>query len=62
MPADKTGGVVPIGMTTTLSADELTRIRTTLLHAEAKTQGQTIMSEVRLKSNVGQGNDSLYAI
>ncbi len=45
MPADK-APVVPIGMTTVLTGDELNRIRTTLLHAEAKTQGQTIMSEV----------------
>eukprot|EP00961_Rhodomonas_salina_P217610 2940752-Rhodomonas_salina.1 len=45
VPKDPTD-VVPIGHTTVLTSDELNRIRTTLLHADAKTQGQTIMSEV----------------
>uniref|UniRef100_A0A6U4N8R6 Trichohyalin-plectin-homology domain-containing protein n=1 Tax=Hemiselmis andersenii TaxID=464988 RepID=A0A6U4N8R6_HEMAN len=46
LSADKgPANVVPIGKTTTLTGDELNRIRTTLLHAEAKTQGQAILSE-----------------
>ena len=39
--------VVPIGQTTTLSADDLNRIKTTLMHAEATSIGQTIATEVR---------------
>ena len=38
--------VVPLGQTTVLSADDLSRIKTTLLHADAKTMGTTIKSEV----------------
>lgn len=40
--------VVPIGHTTVLTGVELHRIKTTLLHAEAKTQGHAIISEVCL--------------
>eukprot|EP00287_Rhodomonas_sp_CCMP768_P002010 CAMPEP_0196731396 /NCGR_PEP_ID=MMETSP1091-20130531/11150_1 /TAXON_ID=302021 /ORGANISM="Rhodomonas sp., Strain CCMP768" /LENGTH=499 /DNA_ID=CAMNT_0042074531 /DNA_START=11 /DNA_END=1510 /DNA_ORIENTATION=- len=50
-PAD----VVPIGHTTVLTADELARIKTTLLHADAKTQGTTIMSEdEKMRENLKQ--------
>lgn len=52
MSASKPTNVVPIGQTTTMSAEDLTRIRTTLLHAEAKTMGQTILSEVMLRASV----------
>jgi len=38
--------VVPLGQTTVLSSDDLMRIKTTLLHADAKTQGTQIKSEV----------------
>ncbi len=38
--------VVPLGQTTVLSSDDLHRIKTTLLHAEAKTMGTHIKSEV----------------
>eukprot|EP00286_Rhodomonas_abbreviata_P020425 CAMPEP_0181307972 /NCGR_PEP_ID=MMETSP1101-20121128/11187_1 /TAXON_ID=46948 /ORGANISM="Rhodomonas abbreviata, Strain Caron Lab Isolate" /LENGTH=494 /DNA_ID=CAMNT_0023414269 /DNA_START=21 /DNA_END=1505 /DNA_ORIENTATION=- len=36
---------VPVGQTTVLTSDELARIKTTLLHADAKTHGQTIQTE-----------------
>ncbi len=36
---------IPAGQTTVLSQDELNRIRTTLLHADAKTKGSQILSE-----------------
>lgn len=39
--------VVPLGQTTVLSSDDLMRIKTTLLHADAKTMGTQIKSEVR---------------
>lgn len=38
--------VVPLGQTTVLSSDDLMRIKTTLLHADAKTHGTQIKSEV----------------
>ena len=38
--------VVPLGYTTVLSSDDLMRIRTTLLHADANTRGTEIKSEV----------------
>ena len=48
LPAGAAGApVVPLGQTTVLSADDLARIKTTLLHADAKTQGTFIKSEVR---------------
>ena len=37
---------VPIGHTTVLSAGDLQRIKTTLLHQAAATMGQSIKSEV----------------
>jgi len=37
--------VVPLGYTTVLSSDDLMRIRTTLLHADANTRGTEIKSE-----------------
>ncbi len=37
---------IPSGQTTVLTVDELNRIKTTLLHAEAKTSGSQILSEV----------------
>jgi len=37
--------VVPLGQTTVLSSDDLMRIKTTLLHADAKTMGTQIKSE-----------------
>ena len=43
MPAN--APVVPLGATTVLSGDDLMRIKTTLLHADAKTQGTRIKSE-----------------
>jgi hypothetical protein len=39
---------IPAGQTTVLTVDELSRIKTTLLHAEAKTKGSLILSEVRI--------------
>jgi hypothetical protein len=36
---------IPAGQTTVLTVDELNRIKTTLLHAEAKTKGSHILSE-----------------
>ena len=38
---------IPAGQTTVLTAEELNRIKTKLLHAEAKTKGSQILSEVR---------------
>jgi hypothetical protein len=37
---------IPAGQTTVLTVDELNRIKTTLLHADAKTNGSQILSEV----------------
>uniref|UniRef100_A0A7S4KXL4 Trichohyalin-plectin-homology domain-containing protein n=3 Tax=Guillardia theta TaxID=55529 RepID=A0A7S4KXL4_GUITH len=37
--------VIPLGQTTVLTSDELDRIRKTLLHTDAKTQGQNLQSE-----------------
>jgi hypothetical protein len=37
---------IPSGQTTVLTVDELNRIKTTLLHADAKTKGSQILSEV----------------
>jgi hypothetical protein len=47
MPAGGAGApVVPLGQTTVLSSDDLMRIKTTLLHADAKSTGTQIKSEV----------------
>ena len=54
MPANGAGGagsgapVVPLGQTTVLTSDDIHRIKTTLLHADAKTMGTQIKSEVHL--------------
>jgi len=48
MPGGAAGSapVVPLGHTTVLSSDDLMRIRTTLLHADANTRGTEIKSDV----------------
>lgn len=49
MPAGGAAGgppVVPLGQTTVLSSEDLMRIKTTLLHADAKTMGTQLKSEV----------------